>query len=86
MPVTIPAVEASRPEELTRTATELRQKASALASQIDKQRATLDSLRTAWQGPASDAAIAKAKPTLQRMQQILDTLSRAQTVLQQGGS
>jgi uncharacterized protein YukE len=86
MPVTIPAVEASRPDELTRTATELRLKASALASQIDNQRATLDSSRTAWQGPASDAAIAKAAPTLQRMQQMLDSLGRAQTVLQQGGS
>jgi hypothetical protein len=86
MPVTIPAVEASRPDELTRTATELRLKASALAPQIDNQRATLDSLRTAWQGPASDAAIAKAAPTLQRMQQMLDTMGLAQTVLQQGGS
>jgi WXG100 family type VII secretion target len=84
--VTIPQVEASRPEGLTQSATELGQKASDLAMQIDKQRATLDALRGGWQGTASDAAIAKAQPTLERMQQIHDALNKAQTVLQQGGS
>lgn len=53
MTVTIPHVEASRPEGLTQSATtELGQKASSLTSQIDKQHATLEGLRTAWQGPA----------------------------------
>ncbi|MDT5152909.1 MAG: hypothetical protein QOI01_4642 [Mycobacterium sp.] len=85
MAVTIPQVQASRPEGLTQSATELGQKASGLASQIQTQRATLDGLRSGWQGTASDAAIAKAQPTLQRMQQIHDALNRAQTVLQQGG-
>ena len=85
MSVTIPQVEASRPEALTQSATELSQKATSLASQIDKQRATLDGLRSGWQGGASDAAIAKAQPTLLRMQQIHDALNRAQTVLQEGG-
>jgi WXG100 family type VII secretion target len=84
--VTIPQVEASRPEGLTQSATELEQKASDLATQIDKQRATLDALRGGWQGTASDAAIAKAQPTLERMQQIHDALNKVQTVLQQGGS
>jgi WXG100 family type VII secretion target len=86
MAVTIPQVEASRPEGLAQSATELGQKASRLASQIDKQHATLDGLRSGWEGTASDAAIAKATPTLLRMQQIHDALNRAQTVLQQGGS
>lgn len=86
MTVTIPQVEASRPEVLTQSATELGQKASGLTSQIAKQRATLDGLRTAWQGTASDAAIAKAQPTLLRMQQVHDALTKAQTVLQQGGT
>jgi WXG100 family type VII secretion target len=86
MTVTIPQVEASRPEGLTKSAAELGQKASSLASQIDKQRATLDGLRTGWQGTASDAAIAKAQPTLLRMQRIYDALNSAQTVLRQGAS
>jgi WXG100 family type VII secretion target len=86
MTVTIPQVEASKPEGLTQTATALGQTASSLSSQIDTQRATIDGLRDKWQGPASDAAIAKAQPTLLRMQQIHDALNRAQTVLQQGGT
>lgn len=86
MTVTIPQVEASRPEGLTRTATELGQKASGLVTQIDTQRATLDGLKTGWLGAASDAAMAKAEPTLQRMQQVRDALTRAGTALQQGGA
>ena len=86
MTVTIPQVEASQPEGLTQSATDLGQKATSLASQIDKQRANLDGLRTGWQGTAADAAIAKAQPTLLRMQQIHDALNRAQRVLAEGGS
>ena len=86
MTVTIRQVEASKPEGLTQTATALGQTASSLSSQIDTQRATIEGLRDNWQGPASDAAIAKAQPTLLRMQQIYDALNRAQTVLQQGGT
>ncbi|MGH3639568.1 MAG: alpha/beta hydrolase [Mycobacterium sp.] len=84
--MTIPQVEASRPERFTQSAAELGQKASGLASQIDRQRATLDGLRSHWEGTASDAAIAKAQPTLLRMQQIHDALTKVQTVLQEGGS
>jgi uncharacterized protein YukE len=83
--VTIPQVEASRPEGLTQLATDLGQKAVQLASQIDTQRATLDGLRSGWQGTASDASIANAQPTLLRMQQIHDTMYQARSVLQQGG-
>lgn len=86
MTVTIPQVEASRPEGLTTSATELGQKASGLAAQIDTQRGTLAGLRSGWQGGASDAAIAKARPTLQGMQGIHDALTLAQTVLQDGGT
>src|SRR3981189_1389273 len=86
MTVTIPQVEASQPEGLTQSATDLGQKATSLASQIDKQRANLDGLRTGWQGTAADAAIAKAQPTLLRMQQIHDAINRAQRVLAEGGS
>jgi uncharacterized protein YukE len=68
MTVTVPQVEASKPEGLTQTATALGQTASGLSSQIDTQRATIDGLRDKWQGPASDAAIAKAQPTLLMVQ------------------
>ena len=86
MTVTIPQVEASKPEGLTQTATALGQTASSLSSQIDTQRATIDGLRDKWQGPASDAAIAKAQPTLLKLQDIHDALGRTQTALQQGGA
>ncbi|MDV3123349.1 alpha/beta hydrolase [Mycobacterium sp. 21AC1] len=79
-------MQASRPETLTASATELGQKASALATQIDSHRANIDGLRSGWQGGASDAAIAKAQPTLARMQQIHEALTRAQTALQDGGT
>lgn len=86
MTVTIPQVEASRPEALTESATELRGKAANLATQIDTQRATTDGLRKNWEGTASDAAAAKVAPTIARMQQIHDALTRTQAVLQDGGT
>lgn len=86
MAVTIPQVQASQPETLTATATELGQKASGLAGRIEGQRANIDGLRSAWQGTASDAAVANAQPTLARMQQIHDALTRAETVLRDGGT
>ncbi|BBX85540.1 alpha/beta hydrolase [Mycolicibacterium aubagnense] len=86
MAVTVPQVEASRPESLTESAAELGGKASRLAGQIDAQRATIDGLRGSWQGTASDAAVAKVQPTMARMQQIHDALGRAQAVLQAGGT
>ena len=86
MTVTIPQVEASKPEGLIQTATVLGQTASSLSTQIDTQRATIDGLRDKWQGPASDAAIAKAQPTLLKLQDIHDALGRTQTALQQGGA
>jgi WXG100 family type VII secretion target len=86
VPVTIPHVEAARPENLTQGAADLGQNASGLSAQIDRQRATVDGLQTGWQGTASDAAVAKAMPTLQRMQRIHEALTRAQNVLQRGGT
>lgn len=86
MSVTVPHVEASRPETLTGSAADLRRKAAHLATLIDTQRATIDGLRNGWQGAASNAALAKAEPTLLRMQQIHDAVNRAQAVLQDGGT
>ena len=85
MTVTIPQIEASRPEALAQSGAALGQSASGLATQIRAQRATLDTLRASWQGSASDAAIAKAAPTLEQMQRIQDAMTRAQSVLQDGG-
>lgn len=86
MTVTIPQVEAAKPEGLTATASTLGQTTSSLSTQIDTQRATIQGLRDKWQGPASDAAIAKAQPTLDRLQQVHDTLARTQSVLNDGGT
>lgn len=86
MTVTIPLVEASRPEGLCHSAAQLGARASGLGTRIDTQRATLTELRSGWQGTASDAAIAKAQPTLRRMQQIRDAMTTAQTALQEGGA
>ncbi|TLH57697.1 alpha/beta hydrolase [Mycolicibacterium aubagnense] len=86
MTVTVPQVEASRPEALTESATELRGKAASLATQIDTQRATTDGLRKNWEGTASDAAAAKVAPTIARMQQIHDALTRTPAVLNDGGT
>ncbi|MUL68318.1 hypothetical protein BOO86_27875 [Mycobacterium sp. CBMA 234] len=79
-------MEASRPESLTQSATELGAKASNLATQIDTQRSTITGLQDSWKGTASDAAVAKVQPTIARMQQIHDALGRAQAVLQAGGT
>ena len=85
MAVTLQQVQTSRPEGLTESATALGAKASGLATQIDGQRGTLDRLRASWHGTASDAALAKATPTLLRMQRIHQSMTAAQSVLQTGG-
>ncbi|MUL83108.1 MULTISPECIES: alpha/beta hydrolase [unclassified Mycolicibacterium] len=86
MTVTIPQVEASRPEALTQSAAELDRSANNLADQINRQRAMVDSLRAGWEGSASAAAIASAEKSLQRMERMKEAISRAQAVLQAGGS
>lgn len=86
MTVTVPQVEASRPESLTESAGVLGGKAAGLATQIDAQRATVAALRERWEGTASEAAVAKVTPTIARMQQIHDALARAHTVLRDGGT
>jgi uncharacterized protein YukE len=86
VPVTILQVEASRPEGLTQAGTQIGQSASGLKNRIGQQRATLDTLRTEWQGTASDAAVAKAAPTLEQMQRMHDAMTRLQATLQDGGT
>lgn len=86
MPVTTSQVEGSWPSALVQSAEELGTKASRLSSQLDKQRATLDGLRNGWEGPASEAALAKAAPTLQRMQQIHAAMTQVQRDLNDSGT
>lgn len=86
MPVTIPQVEAANPDSLTQSGTAIGQSASGLNERISQQQTTLNTLKSGWQGSASDAAIAKATPTLQQMQQMHESMTKLQATLQQGGT
>lgn len=86
MPVTIPQVEASHPEGLTHAGTAMGRSAAGLNERINQQQSTLNSLKSGWQGAAADAAIAKAGPTLQHMQQLQRSMATVQSTLQQGGA
>jgi hypothetical protein len=85
VPVTIPQVEGSRPDSLIESGAELGRSASGLNDRITAQRATLDSLKAGWQGTASDAAIAKATPTLAQLRRVHEAMTRLQTTLTDGG-
>ncbi|MGK2853686.1 MAG: alpha/beta fold hydrolase [Microbacteriaceae bacterium] len=85
MPLTISQVQASQPERLVRSGTELGRNAAGLAATIERQRTILDSLRSGWQSAAADAAQDKAVPTLARMQRMHDALVRAGILLNAGG-
>lgn len=85
MTVTIPQVEAANPEGLTQSGRDVGRAAAALGARISAQQRTLDQLRTNWQGTASDAAIAQATATLQRMQRMRATMTQLQSVLESGG-
>lgn len=86
MPVTIPQVEAAAPESLTRSGAELGRLASTLNDRLHQQRTALSRLQSAWQGTASDAAVAKAAPTLEQMQRLHQSLTRLQAGLADGGA
>ena len=86
MSVTIPQVEASRPEGLTQSAAALGSAANELASRISRQRALVESLRASWSGAAATAAIASAVKSIQRLVRMHQAMTRAQAVLQAGGA
>jgi uncharacterized protein YukE len=86
VPVTIPQVEAANPDSLTQSGAAIGQSASGLIDRISQQQTTLNTLKSGWQGSASDAAIAKATPTLQQMQQLHESMTKLQSTLQQGGA
>ncbi|MGV0746136.1 alpha/beta hydrolase [Mycolicibacterium sp. XJ870] len=86
MTVTIPQVEASTPGSLTQAADQLGVKTGVLAAQITKQQTAIENLSAGWQGTASEAAAAKAKPTLARLDRLRDAMLHAQTVMRDGGT
>lgn len=86
MTVTIPQVEASHPEALTRAAGRMGVAATAYQAQIERQQANLAKLTSGWQGPASDAAVADGEKTLAQMRSLHDALAKAQGALQAGGA
>lgn len=86
MPVTIPQVEATDPDGLTRSGAALGLSAAGLGDRIERQHSTLHLLRSNWQGAARDAAIAKATPTVRQLQQLHTSMTVLQTTLQQGGA
>lgn len=81
----IPEVEASRPDQLLHAASVVGNSASELSDRIEVQRGNLARLRDGWQGTAADAAVAKARPTLDRMQTAHDALQKLTAALQTGG-
>lgn len=84
--LTIPQVEAARPDGLTQSGAAMGQSAAGLNERISRQQSTLDSLKSGWQGSASDAAIAKAAPTLRRMRQMRQSMATLKSTLQEGGA
>lgn len=84
--LTIPQVESARPDGLTQAGAAMGQSAAGLNERISRQQSTLDTLKSGWQGSASDAAIAKAAPTLQRMRQMQQSMATLKSTLQEGGA
>ncbi|MDR3663265.1 MAG: alpha/beta hydrolase [Mycobacterium sp.] len=58
--------------------------AAGLSDRADRQQSSLDSLRSAWVGTASDAADAKARPTLEQMRNVHQSLISVQSALNDG--
>lgn len=84
--LTIQQVEAARPEGLAQSGAAMGQSAAGLNERISRQQSTLDTLKSGWQGSASDAAIAKAAPTLRRMRQMQQSMATLKSTLQEGGA
>ncbi len=86
MPVSISQVEGSHPEALVSSGADIGNRASTLSAQMDQQRAIIDRLRASWTGTSSDAAIASATASLERMQRLHERLTKLQSVLHNGGA
>ncbi|UXA18746.1 alpha/beta hydrolase family protein [Mycobacterium sp. SMC-4] len=86
MSVTLSTVEASDPQALTAAAVRLAGVLNELDSVIAAQRRALAQLRAAWQGAASDAAIARAERDLTAQAQLRARLHAMQDALATGGA
>ncbi|WP_110817738.1 alpha/beta hydrolase [Mycolicibacterium peregrinum] len=86
MTVTVEQVKASQPDALTRAGAQMEAAAAAYQTQIDRQQANLDKLKSGWQGTASDAAIADGQKTLEQMRRVHEAMVRVQAPLQAGGA
>jgi uncharacterized protein YukE len=84
--ITVPQVEASRPEALTDAAARLGSSAVAIGQHAAEQQAMFEKLSASWRGTASDAAMAKAAPTLAQMRSLQCSLQHVQSVIQRGAS
>lgn len=85
MPVSISQVESSKPEALVQSGADVGSRAATLETQMGRQRAMIDKLRAGWSGAASDAAIASATASLERMQRLHESLTKLSSALQAGG-
>lgn len=86
MPVSISQVEGSNPEALVSSGADIGNRASTLSAQMDQQRAIIDRLRASWTGTSSDAAIASATASLERMERLHESLTKLQSALHNGGT
>jgi hypothetical protein len=84
--VTVSTVEASDPQALTAAADQLGGKIADLDGIIADQRQALEQLRSAWQGAAAEAAIAKAERDLTEQLRMRARLESARTALARGGA
>jgi uncharacterized protein YukE len=86
MSVSVSVVEATNPEALTTSATNLGGKVAQLNSTIEAQRNAVRDLKGGWQGTAADAALARAERDLAKQTGFRDRLQQAQRALQTGGT
>jgi hypothetical protein len=83
--VTVSTVQASRPEHLVASATDLGTKIAALDATMAAQRQELAHMRASWQGLAASAAIIKAEQDLNRQEELRARLSALRQALNAGG-
>jgi hypothetical protein len=86
MTLTITAVRASRPGELTRIGLDVAEAVGALAAHTSSHRAAVHGLRATWHGPASDAATGVADSMAERMAVVHAALTRLQAALHTGSA
>ncbi|MBO0680020.1 hypothetical protein JRC04_21335 [Mycolicibacterium sp. S2-37] len=79
-------MEASRPDLLVQTGTDMGFSAAGLRDRIDRHRTSVETLHRSWQGAASQAAAARSTPSLRQLRDMDDAMTRLQTTLADGGT